>query len=182
MPTSAKYRTAPDQGANRGAPPLPPDLQAALVAQIPAMRRYARALSKNPHEADDLVQESLARALERVRCWRSIRNLRTYLFSILHNLHVDGAARRQRAGIPVPLESVLNRLACRPAQLARLEAADLGRALERLPAAQRRVLLQVGVDGASYREAAALLRLPIGTVMSRLARGRTALRRFMQED
>jgi RNA polymerase sigma-70 factor, ECF subfamily len=160
---------------------LPRYVETALAAQIPGLRRYARALMGNSHEVEDLVQECLLRALERVRCWDSIKNLRAYLFSILHNVHVDRMARRRRAGISVPLDSVLPQLESRPSQMARLELGDLDRALGQLPAAQRRVLLLVGLDGATYRETARLLDLPIGTVMSRLARGRDALRRAMGE-
>ena len=160
---------------------LPRYVETALAAQIPSLRRYARALMGNSNEVEDLVQESLLRALERVRSWDSIKNLRAYLFSILHNVHVDRAARARRLGVPVPLDGVLPQLDSGPAQIARLELDDVGRALDRLPAAQRRVLLLVGLDGASYRETAERLDLPVGTVMSRLARGREALRREMGE-
>ena len=151
----------------------------ALQGYIAALRRYANALSDDPSEADDLVQECLTRAIARISFWGEIRNVRAYLFSILHNVHVDRLAKRRRQGTPVPLEDVEYRLSTPQHQQAALEIRDLSRALEKLPEEQRQVILLVGLEGMSYREAAEVLHIPHGTLMSRLFRGREALRRLM---
>lgn len=152
-----------------------------LASQIAGLRRYARALLGNSHDVDDLVQECLTRALERVRSWGKIQDIRAYLFTILHNVHIDQLARKRRAGITVPLDHHVSYLASAPRQIGRLEIMDLNRALQRLPLEQRQVILLVGLEGAAYQEVAELLDIPIGTVMSRLSRGRDVLRRLMTE-
>jgi RNA polymerase sigma-70 factor, ECF subfamily len=150
-----------------------------VLEYIPGLRRYARALAGNAAEADDLVQECLSRALARRQQAGDIRNLRAYLFTILHNAHVDRLAERRRWSYSVPDEALEN-LTARPApQHGMLELHDLAEALERLPEEQRQTVLLVGYEGLAYREAAEVLDVPIGTVMSRLSRGREALRRMM---
>lgn len=153
-----------------------PDLDAELVAQIPALRRYARALAGDAADADDLVQDCLARACERLRLWRRGSDLRAWLFTILHNLYLnerrDG---RQRAGhlsleeLEVPGEGERD-----TESLVRLR--DLQAALLTLPAEQRATLLLVGLEGLRYRDVARVLGVPLGTVMSRLHRAREGLR------
>lgn len=150
-----------------------------VLEHIPGLRRYARALAGNAVEADDLVQECLSRALARRQQASDIRNLRAYLFTILHNVHIDRLVERQRWNYAVPDEALEN-LTARPApQLGIIELHDLAEALERLPEEQRQAVLLVGYEGLAYREAADVLDVPIGTVMSRLSRGREALRRMM---
>jgi len=151
-----------------------------VLEHIPGLRRYARALAGNAAEADDLVQECLSRALaRRQQQAEEIRNLRAYLFTILHNAHVDRLAERRRWNYAVP-EEALENLTARPApQHGRLELLDLADALERLPEEQRQAVLLVGYEGLAYKDAAEVLDVPIGTVMSRLSRGREALRRMM---
>lgn len=150
-----------------------------VLEHIPGLRRYARALAGNTAEADDLVQECLSRALARRQKAAEIRNLRAYLFTILHNAHVDRLTERRRWNYAVPDEALEN-LTARPApQLGFLELHDLADALERLPEEQRQAVLLVGYEGLAYKEAAEVLDVPIGTVMSRLSRGREALRRMM---
>jgi len=155
------------------------NLDAMLTSHIAGLRRYARALLGNSSDVDDLVQECLTRALERIRSWRKIRDVRAYLFAVLHNVHIDRLARQRRAGTAVPLDHAVAYLALAPAQPVRLEIRDLARALQQLPVEQRRVVLLVGLEGIPYQEVADLLGIPIGTVMSRLSRGREALRRLM---
>lgn len=155
------------------------DFGAALSGQIGALRRYAMALTGDSAEADDLVQECLTRALERIRAYRQIRNLRAYLFSVLHNVRMDQLAKQRATGTTVPLDEVAAVLSRQPDQLARLKARDLALALSHLPEQQRSVVLLVGMEGFSYREAAEALNVPIGTVMSRLSRGRESLDRLM---
>jgi RNA polymerase sigma-70 factor (ECF subfamily) len=111
-----------------------------------------------------------------------VRNVRAYLFTILHNLHVDRIARGKTAGTPVPLESVEHKLSSRPQQEESLRIRDLERALRILPDDYRKAVLLVGLEGMSYQEAATALGIPIGTVMSRLSRGRETLRQLMATE
>jgi len=153
--------------------------QETVLEHIPALRRYARSLTGDATEADDLVQESLSRALARQGKAGEIRNLRAYLFTILHNAHVDRLGERQRWTYSLPDEVLDIRLARPAPQHGQLELRDLADALQRLPEEQRQAVLLVGYEGLAYKDAAAVLDVPIGTVMSRLSRGREALRRMM---
>lgn len=149
----------------------------AIAAEIPRLRRYARALTGNADAADDLVQDTLARALEKWRFWQRERELRPWLFSIMHNLHVDARRRSQQVvfcdadDLPVPVQ--------RAAQQDGLALRDLERSLALLPLEQREVLLLVGLEELSYAEVARALDIPPGTVMSRLARARSRLRAIL---
>lgn len=155
-------------------------LEEALVGHIAGMRRYARALVGNAQEAEDLVQESLARALARLRPWTPIRDLRSYLFTILHNLYVDQYRARRAAPNIVDIDNVVEHPSIGPNQERRLELRDLGRALDTLGDEQREVVLLVGLEGLTYQEVAKILDVPIGTVMSRLSRGRARLRELIE--
>jgi RNA polymerase sigma-70 factor (ECF subfamily) len=146
------------------------------------LRRYARALLGDPQEADELVQECLLRALARPHFWRRVKNVRAYLFAIMHNAYVDQMAARRRVGTPVGLDQVVTRLSHPPVQHATLELRDMASALSRLPGEQREVVLLVALEGLSYQETADALGIPLGTVMSRLSRGRDALRRLVDGD
>lgn len=159
----------------------PDDLNETLTGQIAGLRRYARALLGNSSDVDDLVQECLTRALERVRSWGKIKDVRAYLFAILHNVHIDRLAKLKRAGIAVPLDGTMPQLSIGPSQFDHIEMRDLAWALQQLPVDQRQVILLVGLEGITYQEVASLLSIPIGTVMSRLSRGREALRRLMTD-
>lgn len=161
---------------------MPEKNSVALQDYIASLRRYARALTDDPSEADDLVQECLTRAIARVKLWDEIRNVRAYLFTILHNVHVDRVARRKRQGNVVPLEDVAFKMSYPQQQHANLELRDLERSLALLPDEQRQVILLVGLEGMSYREAADVLHIPQGTLMSRLFRGRESLRRLMSGE
>lgn len=149
-----------------------------LVPHIAALRRYARALLGNAVEADDLVQECLIRALAQTRPWDQIRNARAYLFTILHNVHVDRRRSRSNTVTDMPLDHSLRQLSYPAPQPRRLELNDLAAALKKLPEEQRKVILLVAVEGMSYAETAKVLGIPIGTVMSRLSRGRETLRQM----
>lgn len=157
-------------------------LQPALADHIAALKRYARALLGDRMEAEDLVQDCLARALSRAHLWRPGTDLRAWLFTILHNIHVNNVRSRLAhvAAEDVTLERVRPGIAAPPDQDARLELRDLARALDSIPEEQRHVLLLVGMEGMSYEEAARVSGVPIGTIMSRVARGRDALRRRMK--
>ncbi len=144
---------------------------------ITELRRYARALLGSHADADELVQEALVRALARQHFWSQIRDLRAYLFSILHNAYIDRFSRRSGREIDLDAAPCLSQPA---SQMAALEFADLRRALKALPSEQREAVLLVGLHGMSYQKTAEILRVPIGTVMSRLSRGRAALHRMME--
>jgi RNA polymerase sigma-70 factor (ECF subfamily) len=146
-----------------------------LISHINALRRYARALVGNSADADDLVQESLKRSLQYLDGTRQIHNLRAYLFTILHNTRMDSLARQRREGIKVPVEEDSIRSSGAP-QVDRLVCSQVFDAIQQLSEEHREVLLLVGVEGLSYREASEILGIAIGTVMSRLSRARTELR------
>lgn len=147
-----------------------------LMTHVSGLRRYARLLIGDPAEADDLVQDCLTRACAQAKPWRQINDPRAYLFTILHNVH---ATKRRRARLTeVPLDAAYS-VSMPAEQHGRVALRDMARALARLPQEQREVVLLVGVEGLSYREAATVLDIPLGTVMSRLSRGREALRRLM---
>ena len=147
-----------------------------ITLHLAALRRFAFALTGDRSEADDLVQESLARVMAHRMRLGGIRNLRSYLFRVLRNAHIDNAKRARRSADIVPLERVAATLQTAPSQSDHLEMRELEEALARLPEDQRQVILLVAYEGISYREAADILGVPIGTVMSRLSRGREALR------
>lgn len=150
-----------------------------IEQEIPRLRRYARALTRDTTRADDLVQSCLMRALAKSHLWERGTDLRAWLFTILHNQHVNDVRRAVREGVSVPVEDAAPMLTAPAAQGASLDLRDLDRAMARLPEEQRQVLLLVGLEGMRYEEVAAVLQLPVGTVRSRLSRGREALRRLM---
>lgn len=154
----------------------------ALHTYIASLRRYAIALTRDPAEADDLVQECLKRALTYIKKDHEIRDLRAYLFTILHNVHMDELARNHRAGIQVPIEEHGGRLSYPAPQNAYMACRELPKALSQLPNEQRQVILLIGLEGMSYRSTAEVLGIPVGTVMSRLSRGREALRAMMSAE
>lgn len=147
-----------------------------LVDLIPRLRRYARALAGERAAADDLVQDTLERAWSKLHLYRRGTDLRAWLFTVMHNVHVN----RLRAAKPTdPLDDDLPELAQRAPQTDALLVRDLDRAIARLPADQRAVLLLVTLEEMSYEEVARTLGIPIGTVMSRLSRAREKLRAMM---
>lgn len=147
-----------------------------IVAEIPRLRRYARALTGDTSRADDLVQDTLERALSRFSLWRP-GNLRAWLFTIMHNTFVNQV--KSAAHVDYLADDLLPDLPLRATQSDNLELRDLDRALGRLTAEQREVLLLVGLEDLSYEETAKVIGTPIGTVMSRLSRGRERLRALL---
>lgn len=145
-----------------------------LIAHIPRLRRYARALTGDGSRADDLVQDSLERALSRFTLWPP-RDLRPWLFSIMHNLFVNQVRRPN----PIEYREDPGEYDGRAQSMDGLELRDLDAALQRLPQEQREVLLLVALEELSYAEAARVLGVPQGTVMSRLSRGRDRLRSLL---
>jgi RNA polymerase sigma-70 factor (ECF subfamily) len=155
------------------------DTERLIAEQIPRLRRYARALMGDPVKSDDLVQDTLVRALSRSHLWQPGTDIRAWMFTILHNIHVNNQRQRYARTEHQELTDDQPEMATPPSQEHNLEVRDLGRALELLPEAQRQVVLLVGLEGMNYKRVAAVLEIPVGTVMSRLHRGREALRRLM---
>lgn len=147
-----------------------------LEVHIASLRRYARSLLRNRVDAEDLVQEALTRAVARSDTFKAGTNLRAWLFTILHNVHVNQVRSRASRPDEVPVESVESRLVTPARQEERVELREMIRALDDLPEEQRQVLLLVALEGLKYEEVAATIGVPIGTVMSRLSRAREALR------
>jgi RNA polymerase sigma-70 factor, ECF subfamily len=150
-----------------------------IEAEIPRLRRYARALVRDVVAADDLVQDCLARAIGKLHLWQEGTDMRAWLFTILHNQYVNQVRRAVREGTAVGLSDTEPMLTQAPDQGKRLELRDLERAIAKLPGEQRSVILLVGLEGMRYEEVAEVLHIPVGTVRSRLSRGRESLRRLM---
>ena len=149
-------------------------------AAIPALRRYAWSLLRNAEDADDLVQDSLVRAIERLTVDSEISAVRPWLFTIMHNLFVSRwRTVRRRREIVSSDTAETEELPVGPEQDGALARRDLLAGLDRLTDDQRQVLLLITVEGLEYREVAAILRVPVGTVMSRLSRARDNLRAYM---
>lgn len=153
-----------------------------LENHIASLRRYARALLRNADDAEDLVQEALARALARADTFQAGTNLRAWLFTILHNVHVNRIRSRAAQAEEVPMETVEAYLSTAPRQEDRVELREMQRAIDALPDDQRKVLLLVGLEGMKYDEVAKVLEIPIGTVMSRLSRAREAIRARLNKE
>lgn len=157
-----------------------PDRERLIEEQIPRLRRYARALTGERNAADDLVQDTLERALSRFHLWRQGSDLRAWLFTIMHNIFVNQARSRMRHPHEALDEPATDELHTQEPDWAELR--DIGDALARLPHEQRAVLLLVGLEQFTYEEAARVLDIPLGTVMSRLSRGRERLRAMLGGD
>lgn len=155
------------------------DFAKLLEAEIPRLRRYARALTRDVTRADDLVQNCLTRAVAKQDLWQPGTDLRAWLFTILHNQHVNNVRRSVREGTSVSVEDISSSLSVQPNAIASLELRDLDAAIAKLPSEQRQVVLLVGLEGMRYEQAAEVLGVPVGTVRSRLSRGRDQLRRLM---
>jgi RNA polymerase sigma-70 factor, ECF subfamily len=150
-----------------------------LEENIPSLRRYAWTLLRNSSDADDLVQDCLLKALDRIDTLRSTSDLRSWLFTIMHNLYVN-RWRRMKLRARVSADDVEADLAVGPSQPANLEMQDVLRGLATLPEEQRQIVLLIAVEGFQYGEVAAMLGIPVGTVMSRLSRARDRLREFVE--
>ena len=156
------------------------EIAALIEPNISALRRYAFALTRDGDLADDMVQDCLERAVRKWHLRSSDENLRAWLFAILHNVFVSHMRGSSRRGHQVDLEGAENTPCPTMSQERHLTVRDALAGLDVLPPEQREVLLLVGVEELSYAEAAEVLGIPIGTVMSRLSRGREGLRRFME--
>lgn len=166
----------------------PPAFRRQLLDVIPRLRRYARTLSFDTAAADDLCQQTLERALVHWRQFDPLRDMAVWVLSIAHNAHLDLVRRESRMSVSDPTE--LQRVQDDHQSDAGAAAGhphgnypglrlDLEAALSQLPAEQRQPLLLVCVEQLSYAEVAEVLRIPVGTVMSRVCRGRATLRRYL---
>lgn len=151
-----------------------------LVALIPRMRRFARSLTRNQAEADDLVQDALERALAREAQWQVGTRLDSWLYRILQNLWIDRCRRDKRQGPHVETEMAqeLTGSDGREVFETQMQLQDADRALATLPEDQRVTVVLVLVEGLSYQEASEIMEVPPGTVASRLARAKTALEQW----
>ena len=147
--------------------------------EIPRLRRYARALTRSADRADDLVQETLLRAISKSHLWQTGTDIRAWLFTIMHNHYVNMVRRAMRDEATVDIEQMSSSLVAVTDPTASSQLRELEQSLARLPGEQREVILLVGLEGMSYETAAKILSVPVGTVRSRLSRGRDALRRLM---
>jgi RNA polymerase sigma-70 factor, ECF subfamily len=153
-----------------------------IEQQIPRLRLYARALTRNRERADDLLQDTLGRALIKEEFWQPGTNLRAWLFTIMHNQNVNNVRRDIRESGALDIETISVALPATTDPTASRQMFELERALAQLPLEQRQVILLVGLEGMSYQDAAGILVLPVGTVRSRLSRGRDALRKLLDME
>ena len=151
------------------------DFRREIERLIPRLRRYAGALTRERNRADDLVQDCLVRALSKQHLFQEGTNLRAWLFTLLHNQHVNEVRRATPLGNPTPIDE-LAPVPVEGSAVSSLELKDLERAIAKLPIEQRQVILLVGLEGMPYDEVASILNVPVGTVRSRLSRGRDLLR------
>lgn len=149
---------------------------AEIELSVPALRRYARSLTRNADRADDLVQDCIERAIRKQGLWRPTAPLQSWLFRMLLNIYRNDLRRDRRKGDQIPIDGMLVEPSIQPAQPGRIALGEISRAIDTLPHDQREALLLVVLEGMSYSEAAEVLTIPIGTLMSRLGRARAALR------
>lgn len=151
-----------------------------IEAQIPRLRRYARALTGDAARADDLVQDTLERAWGRRHLWRTGSDLRAWLFTVMHNVFLNQQRGARPAADFVEIDESLPLPARSDGLDGQLELRDVERALAQLAPEHREVLLLVALEDMRYEDVAKVLGIPVGTVMSRLSRGRERLRVLMQ--
>ncbi|EGL62734.1 ECF family RNA polymerase sigma factor [Agrobacterium sp. ATCC 31749] len=159
-----------------------PDFLDEMTSCIPALRRYANALTHDRDTADDLVQDCLERAIRKKALWRPQGPLRPWLYRVLVNVYRNNLRGSKRRPQQIPIDDAAEQLVVPAAQTGRVALAEMARAIEKLSGEHREALLLVVVEGLTYTEAANILEIPLGTLMSRLGRARTALARMTQED
>lgn len=160
-----------------------------LVAEMPKLRRYARVLTQHPSDADDLLQDTLARALAKRDLFEPGTNLRAWTFSIMHNLYVSKIKHIAffKEGIKedidfTRLEPALVLTSIEPTIVGRQAVNKVWRAIMQLPDIYREVIWLIGIEDLSYFEAADLLDAPVGTIRSRLSRAREILRQQFSDE
>ena len=155
-------------------------LSSAIAAEVPKLQRHAVSLLYSRADADDLVQDCVETALMKQDTLQDPTRLRAWLFAIMNNLFLIRLRTGTRRGTAVPIDDFADSLADRAAPADRAVAMDLGRAMGKLSLEHRQILLLLNLDGYSYQEIADILQVPIGTVMSRLARARQRLRALLE--
>jgi RNA polymerase sigma-70 factor, ECF subfamily len=145
-----------------------------LIELLPRLRRFARNLTRQPDDADDIVQIALERALSRCEQWDAGSRLDSWMFGIIRNAWIDEVRSRKRRGQHLDIDEMSETIAAGPAAL-ETEMMSVQAAMARLPEEQRTAVSLVLVEGLSYKEAAQVMDIPMGTLTSRLARGREAL-------
>ncbi|WP_378943539.1 sigma-70 family RNA polymerase sigma factor [Mesorhizobium sp. ANAO-SY3R2] len=157
--------------------------KAAILDEIPRLRRYARALLRDRDAADDLVQDCLERALVRLDNWRTEESPRKWLFTIMHHLFIDNMRKIGRRGeasmLPIDADEALATPATQAESVASREIIN---ALQAISPDRRAALVMVAIEGFSYAEAATMLGIPAGTLMSRISRGREELRALLDDQ
>jgi RNA polymerase sigma-70 factor (ECF subfamily) len=153
-----------------------------VLGQLPGLRRYARSLTRSDSDAEDLVHDALVRAYEKRASFRPEHNLRGWLMSILHNIFVDGTRARHAEAQRLARMSELAEQQLSPSQDHYVRLCQVRQAFIELPDEQRAALHLVAIEELGYAEAAAALGIPIGTLMSRVARARAALRAVEDAD
>lgn len=150
-----------------------------LESVIPRLRRYARSLTRDQHRGDDLVQDTLVRALDKLHLYQRGTNLLAWLFTIMRNLHINSlrSAKWERAQAETQIEVPVPGL-----QISNLAMRDLAQAMAKLPDDQRETVVLVAVEGMAYQDVAQIMQVPIGTVRSRLSRARDRLRHLVQGE
>jgi RNA polymerase sigma-70 factor (ECF subfamily) len=174
LPQIRRRFAAPEPVARRGY------ADATIVAELPTLKRYALKLTKCAHLAEDLVQDCLTRALSRRHLFHSDANIRPWLFTVMHNLHISNCRQAKVRGLFAKSQMAT---AAEGREGVQEHIVDLGkvyRAINMLPKEQRDVVVLVTIQELSYQEAAKALDIPMGTVMSRLARGREKIRALLQ--
>jgi len=161
--------------------PLDPAMQNAMLAAVPGLRGFALALSRRADRADDLVQETLLRAIDKIESFTPGTNMAAWLTTILRN-HFCNESRKERREVSDREGHFTAALTSQPAQESRLRFAEFHAALAALAPDQRKALLLVGAAGLSYDEAAAICRCPAGTIKSRANRGRARLAELLCID
>ena len=152
------------------------ELQWRITREIPHLHRYALALLRNPDAADDLVQDCLERALRKRQLWGRQGSMRRWLFRMLYNVFLNTRHTRRRDRLVVPLEAVEPTMTESPRQEKYVECRAIAQGLNQLPAQQYAAIMLIALEGCAYNEAAWILGVPVGTLRSRLSRGRETLR------
>jgi len=160
---------------------LDPSLRDEILAAVPSLRAFAMSLAGKTDRVDDLVQETLVRAVTNIHHFEAGTNLNAWLFTILRNLF-HSEYRKRRREVEDADGSYAARLSAPPEQGARLEFEDFRRALAHIPLDQREALLLVGAEGLSYEEAAQVCGVAVGTVKSRVNRARARLARMLDVE
>jgi RNA polymerase sigma-70 factor (ECF subfamily) len=157
---------------------IPQEMRQRLIELLPRLRRFARSLVRHDADADDVVQIALERALLRFEQWQQDTRLDSWMYAIIRNAWLDEVRARQRRGVQLDVDEVREVISA-PGENSATEMEAVQHAMAQLPEEQRTAVSLVLIEGLSYKEAAATMQIPIGTLTSRLARGREALQKLL---